>query len=178
MEPTCEKQVRSARDEPTTAAEFRSGMRQLSGAVCIVTVQKGQQRAGLTATAVLSVSAEPPRLMVCVNRNVFAHELLSVGGALCVNVLGTQHLHHAQRFAGMVEGVSGDERFMRGAWLEGRSGAHMLTDALAAFECRVTDVLAASSHSMVLCEVTNVQKSEHGQPLIYFDGRFASLGEL
>ncbi|MCY1300347.1 4-hydroxyphenylacetate 3-monooxygenase reductase component [compost metagenome] len=170
---------------PVTAAEFRNGMRRLTGAVCILTVQKGQVRAGLTATAVVSVSAEPPRLMVCVNRGVFAHELIEVGGPLCVNVLGAQNLDHARRFAGMVEGVQGDERFLRGAWHEGEAGAQVLAEALVAFECRVIELLSASSHSMVLCEVVKVHAcaggdaaDRSGQPLVYFDGRFASLGEL
>lgn len=45
---------------PVTAGEFKNGMRRLAGAVCILTVQKSQVRAGLTATAVVSISAEPP----------------------------------------------------------------------------------------------------------------------
>lgn len=123
--------------------------------------------------------------MVCVNRGVFAHELIEVGGPLCVNVLGAEHLDHARRFAGMVEGVQGDDRFLHGAWCEGEAGAQVLADALVTFECRVIDLLSASSHSMVMCEVVKVHTPNPGdtaeksaQPLVYFDGRFASLGEL
>ncbi|MFC5771907.1 flavin reductase family protein [Thauera sinica] len=170
---------------PVDAAAFKNGMRRLAGAVCILTVRKGGMRAGLTATAVMSVSAQPPRLMVCMNRGVFAHDLLEVGGPLCVNVLGADSLGDARRFAGMVDGVIGDERFRRGAWRDGEAGAPVLDDALAAFECRVVEMIPASSHTMVLCEVVGLRTpgadeaaGRSGQPLVYFDGRFASIGEL
>lgn len=185
METTCENPAQTDALSPVTGTEFKNGMRRMAGAVCILTVQNARLRAGLTATAVVSVSAEPPRLLVCVNRSVYAHDLITTGGSLCVNVLGSQHLHHARRFAGMVEGVSGDDRFLPEAWEQGVGGAPVLIDALTAFECRVTEVLSASSHSMVICEVINVHAPalcpttpNTGQPLVYFDGRFASLGEL
>lgn len=167
------------------AGEFKSGMRRLAGAVCILTMKKDGVRAGLTATAVMSVSAEPPRLVVCVNRSVFAHELLEPGGALCVNVLGAGHLEDAKRFAGMVEGVSGNARFAGSDWRDVEDGAPSLADALTAFQCRVIELMPAGSHTLVLCEVVGVRlfggKDEPApapQPLVYFDGRFASLGEL
>lgn len=167
------------------AVAFKNGMRRLAGAVCILTLRKDGARAGLTATAVMSVSAEPPRLMVCVNRSVFAHELLDLGGVLCVNVLGTSNLDDARRFAGMVEGVSGDARFMGGAWFDVEDGAPALADALATFQCRVIELMPAGSHTLVLCEVVAVglpvnraEPLPAEQPLVYFDGRFVSLGEL
>ncbi|WP_168735284.1 flavin reductase family protein [Pseudothauera rhizosphaerae] len=160
-------------------------MRRLAGAVSILTVQHDGTRAGLTATAVMSVSAEPPRLVVCVNRDVFAHDLVRIGGPLCVNVLDVESLEDARRFAGMVDGVAGDARFRDGAWREGCAGAPVLEAALAAFECRVVELIAAVSHTLVLCEVVAVHAARSGQvtgapamPLVYFDGRFASVGEL
>lgn len=167
------------------AGEFRSGMRRLAGAVCILTVRRNGVRAGLTATAVMSISAEPPRLVVCVNRSVFAHELLEAGGALCVNVLGTGNLEDARRFAGLVDGVSGDARFASAAWCDVEDGAPALAGALTAFQCSVIELIPAGSHTLVLCEVVDVglsgnsaESAPASPPLVYFDGRFASLGEL
>ena len=59
---------------PVDEEAFRMGMRQLSAAVTIVTTgTDAQHRAGLTATAVCSVSADPPQLLVCVNRRGEGH---------------------------------------------------------------------------------------------------------
>ncbi|WP_411958862.1 flavin reductase family protein [Pseudomonas sp. s4] len=160
------------------ANAFRNGMRRLAGAVCVLTLRKGELRAGLTATAVVSVSAEPARLMVCINRNVFAHRLLEVGASLCVNVLAQGNLQVAHSFAGMLEGVDGEKRFEHGRWVDGASeDAPYLADAMVAFQCQVVELIDASSHSMVLCEVRQVQLPVDAEqdPLLYFGGRFATL---
>jgi flavin reductase (DIM6/NTAB) family NADH-FMN oxidoreductase RutF len=49
-------------------ATFRAAMARFPGAVTIITARQGTERRGITATAVCSVSAEPPSLLVCVNR--------------------------------------------------------------------------------------------------------------
>ena len=49
------------------AAAFKKGMRHLAASVTLITTRYGDLRGGLTATAVCSVSAEPPQILVCVN---------------------------------------------------------------------------------------------------------------
>ncbi|MOA34469.1 FMN reductase (NADH) RutF [compost metagenome] len=81
----------------------------------------------------------------------------------------------------MLEGVDGEQRFRHGAWRDAGDGsAPLLEDALAAFQCRVVELIDASSHSMVLCEVRQVHLPSHADadPLLYFDGRFAALDAL
>lgn len=159
--------------------QFKNGMRRLAGAVCILTLGDQRRRAGLTATAVCSISAEPPRLMACINRTVFAHELVEVGGALCVNVLDPALLDEAKRFAGMVDGVNGEERFASGRWRQSAGNAPELDSALVRFQCRIAEVLPASTHSMVLCDVVDVTTAgAKAPPLVYFDGRFMSAAEV
>ena len=68
-------------------ARFTAGMRHLAAGVTLVTTAGGGSRAGLTATAVCSVSAEPPQLLACVNREADAHRLLLATGHLAVNLL-------------------------------------------------------------------------------------------
>lgn len=164
------------------AQRFKEGMRRLAGAVCIITLGEAgasRRRAGLTATAVCSVSAEPPRLMVCINRKVLAHELVAEGGALCVNLLAPAQLPEAKRFAGMVEGVVGEDRFAEGPWRQPEEGAPELTSAPAHFQCRIAEVIPASTHSMVLCDVVAVTVGKaDALPLIYFDGHFMSAAEI
>lgn len=155
---------------------FRAGMSYLGGACTIIASRLGEERAGLTATAVCSITAEPPRLLVCLNRDVGAHEIIARSGVLSVNVLGTRHLKLAQRFAGLAEDVRGDERFLEGGWRTGLTGVPILADALVAFECRVVEDIPASTHSMFLCEVIDVS-TPHGDaaPLLYFNRQFRQL---
>ena len=75
-------------------------MRHLAAGVTLVTTAGGGSRAGLTATAVCSVSAEPPQLLACVNREAEAHRLLLATGHLAVNLLSAGQHELADRFAG------------------------------------------------------------------------------
>lgn len=167
----------SAPAQAGTAELFRQGMRRLAGACTIITTPApGQGRegwAGMTATAVTSVTAEPPRLLVCINRSTWAHGIIAQSGVLGVNVLGQDSLALAKRFAG---GVSPEEKFADGQWITATSGAPLLGSSLVSFDCRVTECIKASTHDIFICDVLDVLIPEFGgDPLIYFDGAF--LGE-
>jgi flavin reductase (DIM6/NTAB) family NADH-FMN oxidoreductase RutF len=163
---------------PLDPQHYKNGMRRLAGAVCILTLNRNGNWAGLTATAVSSISAEPPRLMVCINRNVYAHEFVEPGGPLCVNVLDTGQLEEAKRFAGMVSGVKGEDRFAAGPWHQSGDDAPELDTSLVRFQCRIAEVILASTHSIVICDVVGVSAAEQeASPLVYFNGRFMAVAE-
>ncbi len=160
----------------TDVDRFRAGMSLLGGACTVITSRLGDERSGLTATAVCSVSADPPRLLVCVNRSVRAHAVISTSGVLAVNVLGAEHEPLAKRFAGMVDGARGDDRFLAGDWSQRESGSPVLLDALASFDCRVAEQAESGTHSMFLCDVISVETPERSSAsLIYFNRRFVSV---
>jgi len=157
---------------------YKNGMRRLAGAVCILTLNRDGEWAGLTATAVSSISAEPPRLMVCINRNVYAHEFVELGGPLCVNVLESGQLDDAKRFAGMIDGVKGQDRFSTGPWEQSGVDAPELSTSMVRFQCRIGEVILASTHSIVICDVVAVTAAEaEASPLIYFNGRFTAVAD-
>jgi flavin reductase (NADH)/flavin reductase len=139
---------------PTVSAEdHRYGMRHFAVGVTIITAKDGDTRAGLTATAVCSVTADPPRLVVFVNKNVVASDVILNSGALCVNVLAGEQEEVAKAFAGMIKEVHGDDRFKYGGWRELVTGAPSLDGSLANFDCRVIKVFDESTHHAFLCEV-------------------------
>lgn len=172
--------VRNASASPSTGVDvqaFRAGMSRLGGACTILTSCYEGERLGLTATAVCSVSAEPPRLLVCVNSSVRAHEIMANSGRLGVNVLDAGHEQLAKRFAGMVEGVVGADRFNEGDWIESPNGVPVLRDALVSFECQVVEETISGTHSIFLCEVTGVASSNTvGTALFYFNRNFVAIG--
>ncbi|MES2262554.1 MAG: flavin reductase family protein [Pseudomonadota bacterium] len=174
---TClESETRADDPAATDPQAFRNGMRLLASGCSIIAAGDGESRAGLTATAVCSICADPPRLLVCVNRKTRAHAVIERSGRLSVNLLAEQHDTLARRFAGMADGVYADDRFLEGAWTEGSEGTPVLGDALASFECRVVQAMNAGSHSMFLCEVAQVRRPEEpARPLLYFDCHFGLL---
>ncbi|MDV7210316.1 flavin reductase family protein [Azotobacter beijerinckii] len=157
-----------------TSDAHRYGMRNFAVGVSIVTAHDGETRVGLTATAVCSVTADPPRLVVFVNKRVAASEAILKSGALCVNVLSGEQEQLAKVFAGMLEGVHGEARFEHGQWHTLTTGVPVLEGALTNFDCRVVKVFDESTHHAFLCEV--LATGEHGgEPLIYMNGAFRRL---
>jgi flavin reductase (DIM6/NTAB) family NADH-FMN oxidoreductase RutF len=154
---------------------FRAAMRHLASGVCLVTHSVGGVRAGMTATAVASLSLEPPTLIVCVNRTASAYAGLTPGAAFGVSVLGADHREFAERFAGRT-GEEGAERFREGRWRIAPNGAPLLGDALAAFACEVEEIVERNTHAIVIGRVKHAAAASGGGALIYWRGGYDQLG--
>ncbi len=162
-----------------TSDLYKQGMRRLGGAVNIVTTTWQGINAGLTATAVCSLSTEPPRLLTCVNRQGYAYEALTNSRIVCVNVLASHHKDLAMRFAGMLNNEESD-RFSDPIWTTNKTGSPVLTDALVSFDCEISSILDTGSHGIVIGEVKGVRVSdgENLQPLFYAEGDWSTLQSL
>ena len=160
-----------------TPDDFKRGMRQLAAGVNVITVTNGGVRDGLTATAVCSISAEPPHLLVCVNSTAGAHGPIHRAGSFCINVLAQDQEAIAKRFAGM-DGSDRSERFALGQWSTLATGAPVLDGALANFDCIVVREIEAATHTLFIGRVLGVRTNEAGSPLIYSNGRFTGVGEV
>jgi flavin reductase len=153
-------------------AEFKKGMRAVSAAVTIVTSQCDGVRVGFTATAMCSLCADPPLLLVCVNRESASHDVISRSKRMIVNVMSIEDVDLARRFAGSER----DSRFAAGAWKQGRLGGYILESALVVFDCQVQSEIQAGSHSIFTGLVEDMRIREDGSPLLYSAGAFAALG--
>lgn len=160
---------------PVTARQFKLAMRSLAGAVNIVTTTHAGHRHGLTATAVCSATAEPPTVLVCLNRHAATHGALAKSGVFCVNVLRAEDSELSNAFSGA---QSGEGRFRSRDWTRLATGAPVLVDALAAFDCRVAKSLAHGTHTVFLGEVERILLGRKGEPLLYAGARYAKLASL
>lgn len=154
--------------------EFRSAMRYLAAGVSIISTNSSEGPLGITATAVTSLTPDPASVLCCVNRN------LSVSAAICesrsfgLNILRVEHRGLAARFAGMA-GVRGTAKFGEGAWVETASGVPALADSLVSFDCTLDRAIEAGTHHILIGLISQVRFGDHGDPLVYCGGNFASL---
>ncbi len=155
-----------------SANDFRSGMRQLAAAVNVITTVHAGKRAGMTATAVMSITADPPQLAVAVNRSNASFEAIGGSGIFAINVLPHDHADLASRFAG---GAKGDDRFATTTWDTLTTGAPILLDSAAVFDCRLLQTIDFSSHVLFVGQVAAIQVKPTSTPLLYMDGTWASL---
>lgn len=159
------------------AESFKSGMRHLAAHVCLITtVGPDGARRGLTATAVCSVSANPPTLLCCVNRQIAPFAAIRESGIFAVNVLGVRDRDLARRFAGEVQGAA---RFDTGNWHTLSTGAPVLESALSTFDCRLTRLEEVATHGILFGEIQAIRsRDSKAEALLYAHGTFGGFNPL
>jgi len=157
----------------TEAAPFKQAMRRLSSAVTVVTTcGPGGERRGVTATAVCSLSIDPPSLLVCVNRETWVGQIAPLSGVFCVNLLARGQQPVAETFAGRT-GHVGEARFAVGDWSVCSPGAPALQGAIASLGCKVARCVDFGTHVILIGEVDRaVLGPPDARPLVYVDGAF------
>ncbi|MFD6414551.1 flavin reductase family protein [Nocardia asteroides] len=168
--------------------EFRAAMSRLASGVVLVTAQEppldaddplapGGEDVGMTATAFMSVSLDPPLVLVSLRTGSRMDDLLDEQPLWGVSVLSESQRHIAGRFAmkGRISDrlLFADIPYVRG----GATGAPLAGGALATLECRTEQRVPAGDHVLVIGRVlTAALPSADGGPLTYFRGRYRQLG--
>ncbi|WP_264928233.1 flavin reductase family protein [Streptomyces sp. A012304] len=168
--------------------EFRAAMSRLAGGVVLVTAQEPPldpddpgapegEYAGMTATAFLSVSLDPPLVLVSLRTGARMDDLLDEQPLWGVSMLSESQRHIAGRFA-MKGRLSDRLLFEDIPYTRGEAtGAPLVGGALATLECRTEQRVEAGDHTLVIGRVLSAKvPSADGGPLVYFKGRYRQLG--
>ncbi len=116
--------------------------------VTVVTTEGPAGRFGQTVSAMCSVSAQPPTLLVCVNRRSPLLVAVETNRRFAVNVLAAGQAHVADTFAGRpTSGASYD--FACGEWEDLGGGAPVLAGAASAFDCRLERTADSGTHRVL-----------------------------
>lgn len=162
-------------DAMPPVAEFRDAMRHLASGVSLVTT-KGLDggRQGMLATAVASVTADPPTILVCVNRSATMHNDLIESRNFCVNFLGHRHIELSRRFSSSEARAS---RFNTGDWTTLATGAPVLEGALSTLDCELESVVEIGSHTVLFGRVVDIRiaKDTADRPLLYYDRQYGEF---
>ncbi|WP_406861719.1 flavin reductase family protein [Streptomyces sp. HUAS MG47] len=162
--------------------EFRAAMSRLASGVVLVTAHdpddgpRGED-VGMTATAFMSVSLDPPLVLVSLRNGSRMDDLLAEVPNWAVSLLSESQRHVAGRFA--MKGRVSDRLLFAGVpWTRGEvSGAPLMGGALATLECRTENRVVAGDHTLVIGRVlTAALPTSDGGPLTYFRGRYRHLG--
>lgn len=157
--------------DPELQLAFRAAMGNVAGPVSVVTTHAAGKPAGTTVSAFVSLSMEPPMLLVSLMRGSYLLSLLSVGSTVGVNVLGSEQAALATQFTGRHE-----ERFRGVEWVL-LDGAPALAGAHAWVSLRVARLVPAGDHVLVLGDVLNAVSRAHdepGDPLTYHRRSFGT----
>jgi flavin reductase (DIM6/NTAB) family NADH-FMN oxidoreductase RutF len=165
-------ELRTIEARSADPADFKAAMRRLASGVTVVTSRHAGIVNGMTATAVCSVSAEPPRVLVVVNRNASSHGLIQKGGAFALNFLGEDQAALASYFAG------GEAKSFDGApHVLGETGCPLLLGCAAQLECVVEDAHDGGTHTLFVGRAVQAAAGDGGA-LVYHDAAFQGLRPL
>ena len=156
---------------------FRDAMARIAYSVSAVTTDGVAGRDGVTVTAMLPVSdaGSEPVILVCIRIGSRALPIIHRNGAFCVNILGEDHASIADRFAGR-EQSNNAHWFDDEGWTTLGTGAPVLEEAIAAFDCRLLSTSEVAGHEVLLGAVEAVHGSDAGSPLLHSRRAYRRLG--
>jgi flavin reductase (DIM6/NTAB) family NADH-FMN oxidoreductase RutF len=147
-------------------------MRRFPTGVTIVTTLADGVPYGFTANAFTSVSADPPMVLICVNREASAHPMISRASIFCVNILAAGQAEIAKLFA---DHGRRTDRFEGLSTRRAATGAPVIDGCLAYVDCRLAEEHTAGTHTLFLGEVLDTGSID-GRPLGYLNGAYRDFG--
>jgi flavin reductase len=159
--------------EAVSRTEFRNAMARVCAPVNVITTNGPAGRGGFTATAMCSVTDDPPSVLVCMNSRSAQCPLFIENRRFCVNVLSHDHKELAAHFAGATADMA--ERYMAANWVEMASGNFALADAIVALDCELTDARLVGTHHVFIGRVDAIRRRPDGNALLYFDRNYVHV---
>ena len=165
-------------DAPPSGEEEQRRLRAMLGrfatGVSVVTARHGPLLSGMTANAVASISIDPPLMMASINRRSETHVAIIGSHAFAINVLAAEQRDLADCFAQRTTAVK-LTRFCDAPWQEAETGSPILEGALAYFDCRITERLAAGTHTIFIGEIVAAGYREDAEPLLWFGSQYREI---
>lgn len=139
--------------------------------VYVITTRAGDRVNGMTASWVSQVSLNPLLLMVSIAPARYSHDLIKQSGIFAVNVLTQEQVDLGKRF-GYQSGRRVD-KFAGLEYLTATTGAPILPQAHAYFDCRLVNTFPAGDHTLFVGEVVAAKILNPGtKPLIFLKEDF------
>lgn len=152
-----------------TSDEFRDVIGRFASGVTVITTRHEGRNYGTTASAVSSLSAEPPMLLICLNKSSASAHAVAESGTFAVNVLAEDQVQLAGRFASKLA-----DKFEGVPTEVDANESPLLVGALAHLVCRVSEQVEAGTHYVFLAHVEEAV-AYPGHPLAYFRGGFGRM---
>jgi flavin reductase (DIM6/NTAB) family NADH-FMN oxidoreductase RutF len=148
---------------------YRQAIGRFATGVTVITTQDADRLAGMTASAVASLSLDPPLLLVCISNRLPTHTALERSRQFGVNVLGEGDDRLALRFA-----TPAPDKFA-GLKVDTERGVPLLDCAIARFVCDVHECLPGGDHSIFIGAIRHCEHVPSRRPLLYFASGFGGI---
>lgn len=150
--------------------ELRTLLGRFPSGVCVVTVDAGGQRLGLTVGSLVGLSLDPPLVGFAISKEAAMHELLREAGGCAISLLAAGQEWLAQHFSRGVPPIA----MWHGVAVEpGAAGAPLLVGALGWLECTLREEVTAETHTFFVCDVRRVELGEDAPALVRMRGEYS-----
>jgi len=150
------------------ARKFRHALGRFTSGITVITVQQEGRPHGMTVNSFVSVSLDPPLILVSLDNRSFMHRVLPSVGRFGISVLRHDQEALSNHFAGRVV-PDLHVRFVA------REGIPLLEGAVAHFLARLEDVHPAGDHTLYISRVEQFEWNDD-QPLLFYAGQYRHLG--
>jgi flavin reductase len=157
---------------PPTPDELRSLTSRIPSGVCVVTVDAGGQKLGLTVGSLVTLSLDPPLVGFAVSRDAALHELLREAGGCAISILAAGQEWLAQHFA---RGVPPIAMWHGISTVEEAAGAPLLVGAAGWLECALAWEVGAGTHTFFACDVRRVEAGVDAPALVRVRGEYLAV---
>jgi flavin reductase (DIM6/NTAB) family NADH-FMN oxidoreductase RutF len=150
--------------------ELRRVMGHFATGVTVITTKDPEGNpSGLTANAFMSLSLDPPLVLISVDKGAQCYPCFNLQNGFTVNFLSEDQEDVSRRFA-----TKGIDKFAGLQWHIGENGAAILDGALGYVECKITQCHEGGDHTIVVGEVVNAGATGD-RPLLFFKGKYQRL---
>lgn len=141
-----------------------------TGVTVVTAIDEGGMPAGMAVGSFTSVSLDPPLIAFLPDRNSSSFPRIRTARSFCVNVLGAHQEDLCRAFA-----VRGGDKFAGVGWSPAPSGAPRLHGVAAWIDCEFDSVTEAGDHYLVLGRVRALDGTDHGLPLVFYQGAYGAF---
>lgn len=157
-------------EEVIQSEEYRNVIGNLASGVSVITTEVDGVKYGLTASAVTSLSLEPPMILVCINQNTGTCHAVSESDYFSINILNIEQGELARKFATPNSDKFGGVKISTGKYKQ-----PLLEDALVNLECKVIKEMTGGTHRVFMAEVLHAKVHAEKEPLVYYCGKFGEF---
>ncbi len=152
---------------------LRQAMRKWTSGVTIVTAQADGQRHGMTVSSFISVSLDPPLVLISIANTALTGDLIRRSGFFGVTILGESQQELSEIFAGRIKNPR--DRFSGVECVNLISDIPYPAGGMAMMECRVVGTFPAGTTTLFLGEVNALEEGKTQNPLVYYNKDYQEL---
>lgn len=153
------------------AKKQRQIMGKFATGVTVASTIVDDQKWGMTANAVTSLSLDPPLVLLAIGRDSQSHTMFQRAGCFALNILADDQEALSNRFAS-----PGPKEFEDLSTHVAETGAPILSDAIGWVDCKVIDLLPGGDHEIFIGEIL-AGECRDGAPLLYFSGGYRRIAD-